>query len=236
MVYKTVLAVWGVMGLSAFALPPAKMHCVMFGSEVELQTMAGDRLGDPLTSSECGQARKNAGPAFACAKFGTQWFLTRVETGQKFGPSLPLSDCTQIAASSGPELYCSQKAGGGSRPWYPTHWRTQVAFGRFGTSLADCLVLTKYSVPGLVCTNTGTYNFAGRKPTRVDERSYSDSNLMGASGQQEPCTRATAESRGGYVCVCNGDFCGNTDWIKHDVARNQSMGPNTTIASCIASQ
>lgn len=218
------------------SLDAARSYCMLAGNDVELQTARGEVMGDLLTRAECAAVRKAAGPRLVCAKYSGEWFLTDSDALKKIGRALALSDCTALSEGSGVELYCTQASGMGTRSWYPTHLTTGERFGRFGTELADCLVLTKNSSPGVVCTNTGTYNFGGRKPTRVDERPYSDANLMGASGQQAYCVKSTANARNGFVCACNGDYCAERDWIRYDVKRKQTVGGTVPLDTCIAAQ
>ena len=134
------------------SLDAARSYCMLAGNDVELQTARGEVMGDLLTRAECAAVRKAAGPRLVCAKYSGEWFLTDSDALKKIGRALALSDCTALSEGSGVELYCTQASGMGTRSWYPTHLTTGERFGRFGTELADCLVLTKNSSPGVVAS------------------------------------------------------------------------------------
>jgi hypothetical protein len=123
-------------------------------------------------------------------------------TRRVIGLRVTEAECAHAVADANAQLVCAKFNSTDPRGWKPHHIETGHAFGRFGTSLEDCLKMVANASPGVVCTNTGTYEFRGRKPTIVNDQPYSDRNLLGSSSQQDYCIQATAEARNGWVCVC----------------------------------
>jgi hypothetical protein len=161
--------------------------------------------------------------------------LTRTADGQAIGQPMAAAECEQAVANASLEVVCAFREGG-ERAWRPTHISTRNEIGLYGTSFADCIILTANASPGIVCTNTGAYNFQGRKPTIIDDQPFTRHSQRGASGQQEFCVKATKNARNGFVCVCNGDFCNQAGWVRNKFAVNQTGGPTTDLDSCIKSQ
>lgn len=188
-----------------------------------------------LTAVECQQVAEASREGVACLPSGGEWYPTLFVGDKRLGQAVSFKDCQKAVRAARAKLVCSLTENG-SRPWRPTHTRSGLAHGRFGTSLDDCTKLTENASAGVVCTNTGTYEFRGRKPTFIDDTAYSDSHLFGASGQQEFCTRSTREARNGFVCACNGDFCAEKSWILYDLAKHTAAGSTTTLDACIQSQ
>lgn len=165
----------------------------------------------------------------ACVGNAEAFWLTR-DDGVRLGNAITQVQCDGAREASRYGLVCTRGAG---NEWRPTVIETTYAYGRFPTSFNDCLELTRNASQGLVCTNTGTYNFQGRKPTTVDSGPFRDAKLHGASGQQASCTKAVREARNGVVCVCNGDFCGQEQWIRKRLTDGAVLPPTTSLDECI---
>jgi hypothetical protein len=230
-----VLAMGAGDGWDGDLLFPVPVFCVQTGSHFTLDKGDGIAIGDELSQSQCEASAANAREGVVCAGFGGVWFATRVSPAKKFGNGASFDDCQAAVADAKADMVCTLTETG-TRPWRPTHARTGFAYGRYGTSLADCVLLTRNASPGVICTNTGTFNFQGRKPTVVNEKAWTDANLLGASGQQAYCTKSTREARNNKVCACNGEFCAATDWISYDVASRKAVGNTSSLDSCIQSQ
>ncbi len=214
---------------------PTAVFCSQAGAQFILERGDGVAIGDALSQVECEAASLVAREGVVCARFGGDWYPTIAKSTRKLGNPTSFDDCQVSVRSAHAGMVCSHTELG-ARPWRPTHTASAFAYGRFGTSLGDCLELTRNASAGVVCTNTGTYNFRGRKPTVVNEKAWTDSNLLGASGQQEFCTKATREARHSKVCACNGDFCAGDSWILYDVLSRKAVGTTSSLDSCIQAQ
>jgi hypothetical protein len=214
---------------------PTGVFCSQIGSLFSLERGDGAAIGDALAQNECESAALVAREGVVCARWGGGWYPTIAASTKKLGNPISFEDCQSVVRSAHAGMVCSHTESS-SRPWRPTHTVSAFAYGRYGTSLGDCLELTRNASVGVVCTNTGTYNFRGRKPTVVNDKAWTDSNLLGASGQQEFCTKATRESQNAKVCACNGDFCGADSWILYDLPSRKAVGSTSSLDSCIQAQ
>lgn len=206
-------------------------------NQAQLRTVSGEVVGDSMSPEQCQEIAAQAPRGFVCGRYAASWRPVSLETLKPLGHSTSRELCVQAISAASSDLVCSPltaTAGADGNNWKPIKGRTGVLFGRFGTSLADCRVLTAYASPGLVCTNTGTYNFRGRKPTIVHDGAYGDKDLLGASGNQAGCTKSTHNARNNWLCVCNGDYCEQSGWLVYNAVTRKSQGPNRTIDACVA--
>lgn len=209
--------------------------CVGAQSQWRLQTFDGATIGDAIDETACRDAATVSREGTVCARHAGQWHPTSIAYGKAMGTATSFDDCQRAVRAAHADLVCTREASG-NQPWRPTQVAYGFALGRFGTSLDDCVELTANAARNVVCTNTGTFGFKGRKPTVIDDKPWSDAKLLGASGQQAFCTQSTRESRSGQVCACNGDFCGATNWILYDLTTRRAVGSTTSLQSCIDSQ